>query len=122
MDAETLARYTGPIDALCIEAAHSNNEFDVPVVLAILAIFEREAEGGLGYDHTLAGEVNGDCMEDSRIGYWYPKFNPIVSSTTTFDEKVALALALHRGAWYLRRVEVFGAEIFDPMAPGALNF
>ena len=122
MEADTLARYTGPIDALCLEAAHSNNEYDIPVVLAILAIFEGSAESSLGYDHTLSGEANGECIEDSRVDYWYPKFSSIAYSGVTFDEKVALTLALHRGAWYLRRVKIYGSKVFDPSATGSLDF
>ena len=110
MDADLLGRYTKTIDALCIEAAHSSNEHDIGVMLAILGMSVWSAERDLGYDHELAGEVSGDCWEDSRCEYWYPKLKRIVESAGTFDEKIALALALHRGEWYLRRVERYGAE------------
>ena len=118
MDAELLGRYTRTIDALCIEAAHSSNEHDLGVMLAILGMSVWSVERALGYDHELSGEVGGDCWEDSRCEYWYPKLKRIVESAGTFDEKVALALALHRGEWYLRRVERYGAEVFDPQTTG----
>ena len=113
MDAELLGRYTEAIDALCFEAAHSTNQYDLPVMLALLSSAIWEAERNLGYDHELAGEVNGDCCEDSQIEYWLPKLATFTKSAGTFDEKVALALALHRGEWYLQRVERYGAEVFD---------
>jgi len=63
------------------------------------------------------------CPEDSRVDYWYPRIKSIIPSADTFDEKVALGFALHRGAWYLRRVEMYGAEVFDPKTTSwALNF
>lgn len=114
MNKELLARFTGPIDEMCIEAAHSGNEHDVPCVSRMLDGPAWSAERDLGYDHELAGEVNGDCWEDSRLDYWYPKFMALVPPAETFEEKVALALALHRGCWYLERVTIYGAEKFDP--------
>lgn len=114
MNIETLSRYTKAIDALCFEAAHSSNKYDISVLLALLASAIWTAERQLGYDHELAGEINGDCWEDSRVGYWLPKLDALTKPTNSFDEQVALALALHRGEWYLKRVEIYGAEKFDP--------
>ena len=113
MNSDALSRYTSAIDALCVEAAHSTNEYDLPVMLALLRSAIWEAERNLGYDHELAGEVNGDCCEDSQIEYWLPKLATLTESAGTFDEKVCLALALHRGEWYLQRVKQYGAEVFD---------
>lgn len=113
MNTDTLDRYTSAIDSLCIEAAHSDDQNDESVMRVLLDIAIWDAERVLGYGHELAGEVDhwcNSCWEDSRAEYWYPKLQPILKSAESFDEKVALGLALHRGAWYLERVRQFGAK------------
>lgn len=112
MNIDTLNRYTGAIDALCLEAAHSDNEYDLSVMLALLGEAEWGAESILGYNLTLAGEVDhwtNSCWEDSRTGHWLPRLEAVTKSVESFDQQVAIALALHRGRWYLGRVRLFGA-------------
>lgn len=111
MDTDTVSRYTTAIDALCIEAAHSDQKHDEEVMRVLLDIAVWDAERALGYDYELAGEVDhwcNSCWEDSRVEYWQPRLEPILKSAETFNEKVALGLALHRGSWYLDRVRKFG--------------
>ncbi len=121
---ETLSKFTSAFDAIAAEAAHSDNKYDVSVMLVLLEGVVSSAEAAIGYSHLLAGEVRacGDCWEDSRTDYWIPKLE-LLSEAETFEEKVSRCLAAHRAVWYLQRVERYGAEEFDPVkTPWALDF
>lgn len=101
------------IDAITNAAIESDNKYDLPCLNYVVEVAVFNAESALGYGYDLEGEVDAwthGCVEDPRLGHWDEQIRATCEMAFSYEQHIALALALHRAQWLLERVRKFGPK------------